>query len=99
MGEAVRYVTLALHRYAVTITPVDTGSQRAAILPAVDLRRLEGRLYYDPSAINPRGGMPSRYGPENEMTRGGRYAVFENTAREAETALRQAGQIIVGGLP
>ena len=96
MGEAVRYVTLALHRYAVTITPVDTGSQRAAQTPEVNLSALTGRLFYDPEAINPKGGKPSRYGPENEALRGGRYAVYQKTVDEAaDEAVKQALAIII----
>lgn len=101
LGEAVRYATVATHRYAVSITPVDTGSQRAALTPEVDLRNLRGTLFYDPNAVNPRStARPSRYGPENEQVRGGRYAVFQNTFEETQREIAsEVARIIVRALP
>ena len=98
-GEAVRYTTLATHRYAVPLTPVDTGAWRASHRPEVG--GLTGRIFIDPSATNPESdGRPVDYGAELELTRGGRYAVYKRTVDEAGPGiLREAGEIIERGLP
>lgn len=97
-GKAVRYVTLAAHRYATAHTVVDTGSWRAAHRPEV--RGLSGRIYVDPAAANPHGGQPSVYGPTLELTRGGRYAVYARTVNDVgPQLLREGGKMIEDALP
>ncbi|NOK59125.1 MAG: hypothetical protein GFH27_549283n415 [Chloroflexi bacterium AL-W] len=99
LGRAVRYATLAAHRFATAETVVATGTWRASHRPEV--RGARGRIYVDPNSVNPRGGgRPSRYGPALEMTRGGRYAVYGRTAREAgPRILAQAGAQLKRELP
>lgn len=98
LGKAVRYVTLAAHRWATAHTVVDTGSWRASHRP--DVRGLTGRIFVDPAAVNPRGGHPGVYGPALELTRGGRYAVYARTVNEAGPQLLKAGgKIIEDALP
>lgn len=82
-GVAVKEVTAALHRYAVTITHVwhiKGGGLRASHRMAFD--GLHGRIYIDPSAVNPRGQKPSVYGPYEEA-RGGEHAFYRRTLDES----------------
>jgi hypothetical protein len=99
LGEAVRYATLAAHRYAVAHTVVDTGSWRASHRPEV--RGAQGRIFIDPSAINPKSNTPpSVYGPELELRRGGRYAAYKTTVNEAGPQIvNDAGRIVEKALP
>lgn len=98
LGRAVRYATLAAHRYATQETVVDTGSWRASHRPEVT--EDHGRIFLDPSAQNPNGGLPSVYGPALELTRGGRYAVYRKTVQEAGPQIvAQAGKLLEGELP
>lgn len=99
LGKAVRYATLAAHRYAVAHTVVDTGSWRAA--HRVAIHGSSGRIFLDPSAVNPKsGGKPSHYGAFLELSRGGRYAVYGRTVNEAGPQIvQQAGQILEDALP
>lgn len=94
LGRAVRYVTLTAHRFAVQNTPVDTGTWRAAQHPEVDATH--GHIFVDPSATNPKSHtLASVYGPDLELRRGGRYAVYKKTVEEAgPQILAQAGQQI-----
>lgn len=97
-GEAIRYATTAAHRFAVQNTVVDTGSWRAS--HRMLIQKLRGRVFIDPSAVNPKGGKPVEYGPALEQKKGGRYAVYKKTYEEAgPEILRQAGHILLGGLP
>lgn len=99
LGKATRYAVLAAHRFAVANTVVDTGSWRASHRPEV--AGATGRIFVDPSAVNPEsGGRPAEYGPELELTRGGRYAIYQKTVNEAgPQILAQAGKIIEDALP
>lgn len=99
LGQAVKHVTLGAHRYAVAHTVVDTGSWRAAHLP--EIHGATGRIFVDPAAVNPKSdSKPSIYGPELELTRGDRYAVYRTTAEEAGPGLLQeGGQILIQALP
>lgn len=99
LGEAVGYVTVSAHRYAVANTVVDTGAWRAAQRPAFN--GAHGRIFIDPAAVNPKShSRPAVYGPELELTRGGRYAVYKKTVEEAgPLILEHAGKIIQDALP
>lgn len=83
-GQAVKRVTIALQRYAVSIThvwPVKGGGLRASHRMYLAENELEGRIFIDPSAINPRGQRPSIYGPFEEA-RGGSHAFYHRTVEE-----------------
>ena len=61
---------------------------------------LKGRLFIDPSAVNPNGGRPAEYGAELEREKGGRYAVYKMTVEEAGPELvKQGARILVGAMP
>jgi len=89
-GEAVRDAIIALHRYAVSITHVGIynvggsmvggGSLRAAHRMEVD--GLEGQIYIDRGARNPRSKTkPVEYGVY-ENARGGEHAFYDRTSDE-----------------
>lgn len=79
-GAAIRDATADLHRYAVSITHVQTGALRASHRMEVTPDR--GRIYIDPSSINPRTGeRPAVYGVEEEE-RGGTHAFYRRTRDE-----------------
>jgi len=79
----IKKVTMAAHRYAVSITHVDTGSLRAS--HRLEMKALRGRIYIDQSAVNPRSGQkPSVYG-FYENKRGGEHAFYDRTVEEFET--------------
>lgn len=84
-GRVIQLTTSAAHRYAVTITHVDTGALRAS--HRMMISGLRGEIYLDKSAANPRGGRTSIYGPI-EHARGGAHAFYART--ESEYGLKAA---------
>lgn len=89
LGRAVLYAATEAHRYAVSITHVDTGALKAS-------HRIEKigaasyRIFIDPAGKNPRtGSRTSVYGPA-EHNRGGEHAFYERTLaeRDKEIAVR-----------
>lgn len=81
-GEAIRYGTTAAHRYAVSVTHVDTGALRASHRMGIYEGGREGRVDIDGGAANPRGQRPARYGVY-EHNRGGEHAFYGRTVKEA----------------
>ena len=79
LGRAVQYAVLELQRYAKSITHIDTSALQASHLGEVYGTR--GRIYINPSAINPRGQRPETYGPY-EQARGGSHAFYDRTVDE-----------------
>lgn len=81
LGRAIQWGTAAAHRFAVSVTHVITGSLRASHRMAVS--GVQGRVYLDTRAKNPRTGQRTAvYGPIEEA-RGGEHAFYGRTAREA----------------
>lgn len=89
-GEAARDALIALHSYAVSITHVGVynvngsfvggGALRASHRVEVD--GLEGQIYIDPNARNPRSTTrPREYGIY-EHARGGEHAFYDRTVDE-----------------
>jgi hypothetical protein len=82
-GMLVRNVTVYMHRQAVAVTHVDTGSLRAS--HRMEVTEVRGRVFIDPDAVNPRTSeKPVDYG-QIEHARGGQHA-FYRLARIATTA-------------
>lgn len=79
LGGAVQYAVEELQWYAKDITHIDTSALQASHLGEV--YGLRGRIYINPSAINPRGQAPEVYGP-CEHERGGSHAFYERTVAE-----------------
>lgn len=84
LGRAIRDATTKLHRYAVSITHVDTGTLRAA--HRMDYSEsggiARGRIFIDPNAVNPKSKRKaSLYGPFEEA-RGGSHAFYGRTISE-----------------
>lgn len=84
LGRAVQHGIAAAHRYAVTITHVDTGALRASHRTAFEEHPHSalGRMFIDPSSVNPRGQMPAEYGVVEEA-RGGSHQFYGRTLTEA----------------
>ena len=97
-GRAVIYATTAGQRYAVGITHVDTGALRAS--HRVEVTGLRGRIYIDPSSVNPRSGeRPVVYGVE-EHARGGSHAFYQRVVDEEGRRIgERALQELRRGLP
>ena len=88
LGRAVQYATIEAERYSVAVTHVKTGALRAS--HRIDLNGLRGRVYVDPSSINPRTGeRPADYA-RDEMKRGGSHAFYERTYNEAGRKIAEA---------
>lgn len=102
LGRAVRWATMAVHRYAVAITHVDTGALRAShqMHYREGHRDAEGRVDINPSTRNPKHGIPpARYGPV-EHARAGSHAFYERTYFEAgPDIIYRAGTMLARGLP
>ena len=96
-GRVIKRVTTRLQRYAIAIThvwPDRGGGLRAS--HRMEVTELQGRIYIDPEAVNPRGDKPSMYGPLEEK-RGGAHAFYSRTINEAgdqevSAALRDLGR-------
>lgn len=101
-GELIRFVTAGLHRKAVSITHVwrvRGGGLRASHRMSLEGNGLRGRIYIDPSTVNPRGQRPAVYGP-HEHARGGTHAFYERTVNEsARSIVRQGVDLFVSRLP
>ena len=73
-------VAADLHRYAVSITHVDTGALRAS--HRMTIYATSAEIYLDPSARNSRTGqLTAMYGPVEEA-RGGAHAFYARTVAE-----------------
>ena len=96
LGEAVRFVTVGLHRHALIVTHVDTGALRGSHRMLIDGGRAE--IYIDPGSVNPKGGRPAVYGPI-EHERGGEHAFYDRAMYEAGPGLiSRAVGMILGGI-
>jgi len=92
-GAVIQGVTIAVQRYAVSITHVVTGSLRASHRMAV--KKLEGKVFIDPGATNPLTQQrPADYGV-TEQRRGGDHAFYTRTEREAGQRLARQGADII----
>ena len=88
VGQKIKELTTSAHRYAVSITHVLSGSLRAS--HRMELKGLRGRIYIDPTSVNPRSGQkPSVYG-FYENKRGGEHAFYDRTVDEFEEKAEDA---------
>lgn len=78
--RALAFALPAAHRYAVSITHVDTGALRASHRMGY-LGATRAEIYIDPGAVGPHGP-PAHYGPY-EHARGGSHAYYDRTISEA----------------
>ncbi|HSN78206.1 MAG TPA: hypothetical protein VL334_24305 [Anaerolineae bacterium] len=78
-GAAVREATVQLQRYSIALTHVDTGALKSS--HTMEVKALWGRIFISPSAVNPHGGLPARYGPF-EHARGGDHAFYDRAVAE-----------------
>ena len=98
-GRILRYGLTRLHRYAVSITHVwkyKGGGLRASHRMGMD--GLRGRIYIDPTAVNPRGQKPVEYGYW-ESARGGAHAFYDRTvAEEGPEVMRRMKDMVFRSL-
>lgn len=106
VGQAVRYATTQVHRRAIYNTPWDSGGLRAAHRMAAS--GLQGRVYIDQAATNPRQGgrRPAEYGAHLHKQGmrpgilGGIRAFYQYTAeRDGPQIVKTAIGMIEKGLP
>jgi translation elongation factor EF-Tu-like GTPase len=97
VGRAVKYGTAAMHRGAVAVTHVITGSLRGSHRMEVSEER--GIVYIDPGTVNPRtGAKPHEYGIV-EHERGGSHAFYGIAVEsQGEAVVREMTEIIERGL-
>ena len=100
MGRAVQHVTAAIHRYAISITHVDSGALRASERMTVEFGGVaRGVVFVDGNNRNPSGTLVDDYALIEEA-RGGSHSYFGRTVRErGPSALKEAGQIIINAMP
>lgn len=100
MGKVVQHVTAAFHRYAISITHVDTGALRASERMTVEFGgSARGVVFVDGNNRNPHGMLVDDYAGIEEA-RGGSHGYFGRTVRErGPSALKEAGQIIISAMP
>lgn len=90
-GAVIQGITIAVQRYAVSITHVITGSLRAAHRSEIDMKIPQGRVFIDPGAVNPANqARPAEYGVI-EQRRGGEHAFYVRTNREVGERLAKQG--------
>ncbi len=98
-GEAIRQVLIFAHRYAVTITPVDTGALRASHRMKMKAGRLRGEVHIDESTRNPKSNTPPYQYGVYVHRRGGRYAFYSRVLDEKAGHMGQvAGRTVIGAL-
>lgn len=98
LSNAVRGAITEFHRLALFYTHVNTGALRASHRIQYT-GGLSAEMYIDPSAVNPYGERPAKYGLE-EHSRGGTHAFYDlaftsNVQKVAEVA----GQYYMRALP
>ncbi|MEZ4558732.1 MAG: hypothetical protein R3A10_08090 [Caldilineaceae bacterium] len=79
LGAAVKAGTFEAHRYAKSITHVDTGALKASHY--MRIRGEKGEIFINPSASRSDGRSPAEYGPY-EHARGGSHAFYARVPRE-----------------
>jgi hypothetical protein len=96
LGRAVKYGTLEASRVAQVLTHVDTGALRAS--HRTQYAGLQGRVFLDPAATNPRShALTSVYGPIEEQ-RGSTHAFYRRTiAEHGERILSEMARIVTAG--
>lgn len=80
-ARAIWYGLQAAFRFVLGVTHVDTGGLRASHRMYLEAGFHRGIIDLDPSAVNPRGGRPAKYGPA-EHARGGNHAFYWRTENE-----------------
>jgi hypothetical protein len=95
-GNMIREVTTRAHRYAASITHVDTGALRAS--HTAEVSGLHGVIYIAPGATRSDGGRPAEYGLI-EHARGGAHAFYERTAAVGQRIVQESQSALTQGMP
>jgi len=96
LERAIKAMTIEAERRAVIYTHVDTGSLRAS--HRMELIGPRGRVYIDPSSVNPRTKRkPSVYGVY-ERDRGGEHDFYGRVVNEASDLFALGERVYTEGL-
>ena len=96
LERAIKAMTIEAERRAVIYTHVDTGALRAS--HRVELAGPRGRVYIDPSSVNPRTKQkPSVYGVY-ERDRGGEHDFYGRVVNEASDLFALGERVYAEGL-
>jgi len=99
-GKVIQYGTAAAQRAAIQGTPVDTGAWRSSNRTKLNTGRLQGTVFLDPSARNPRSGTPVIQYASVWDSRGGQRAVYARVVSNAgQQILDGMGSLLLKGLP
>lgn len=79
-GRVIRDASLDAHRYAVAVTHQDTGTLKAA--HRIEVAGVNGRVFIDPSATNPRSLQAAADYGRYEHARGGSHAFYSRVVSE-----------------
>lgn len=82
LGRAIQFIAAGAHRYAVSITPVDTGAWRASHRIRENLAEGIAEISIDPSARNPRSLIRVLTYASVWEAEGADYAVYMRTVNE-----------------
>jgi hypothetical protein len=97
LGRLIKEVTTRAHRYAASITHVDTGALKGS--HTIEARGLHGSVYINPGATRSDGRRPAEYGPY-EHARGGAHAFYARTVNEAgQRIVQQSLRVLTKELP
>ncbi len=113
LGKGVKVATLHLHKHAVAITHVQTGTlKRSHIMDFASggvqtyrfgipiVQKAVGRIYINPGATNPvTGERPAEYGPVEHAKRGSHAFYKRAVAEQGRAAGALAISAIIAGLP
>jgi hypothetical protein len=87
-GKVVRHVAIGLQRHAIAYTHVDTGALRAS--HRVKVSGINGLVYLDPVAKNPRTGQQTAEYGVYEHERGGEHAFYDLAVEHADALIIEA---------
>ena len=97
LERVVGYVATRLHRYAMSVTHVDSGELKGA--HRVRMAGTRAEIYLDPDAVNDYGQRPAEYGVY-EHDRGGSHAFYRRTVDEVgQQTLNEAANMLRRYLP
>lgn len=99
-GKVIQFGTAAAQRASIQGTPVDTGAWRASNRTKLNSGRLQGTVFLDPSARNPRSGTPVQQYASVWDARGGQRAVYARVvSNDGQQIMSGMAAMLIKGLP
>lgn len=102
LGRAIQFVTLGAMQFAMRVSHKVSGALRSAHIPEFQsgIGMARGRVFIDPTAINPMGGKPVDDYAAIEEARGGSHAFYERTVSERGNYLvGRAAELMIAEMP